>query len=388
MKVRPLRVCVAILGAIAIAVTACRSVIGYHTLTYDGVTDGGVPDGSCPTASPTVLFTTSMPLGGLFLDSTHVYTEIFNYSQEDLYELYEGLVGCPKKGCSNPNVLEDYTSIHYGVTWGSAAASDAGLFYALPTARADDSFTDAGVGFVTSADDDGGGLQIVASHLGYPYLITANGDQVYWTNDPLMLTDTDASMNWTVRTAVAGAGLQTPSLFIEGYWTVAFLLFSDSKNVYVLAGDNDYNVGLFLCPLLGAGGSGGCGGQATEFISGLPFPADGDPVDYSFAADGVGLYQADFTEGRVTRYDLISHRPTVLVTGQSGPSNIAVGATDVYWSTQSGLIYRAPKDGSGVAVPLVCGLSNILGLAVDAERAYFIATNAKGKTEVASVPLP
>ena len=335
-----------------------------------------------------MLFTTSKPLGGLFLGGSYVYAEIYNDSQPDLYDVYEGLVRCPKTGCSVPEVLEDYTTIHDGVTWGSAAASDAGLFFTLPNARSDNSFTDAGNGFVASAGFDGGGVQIIASGLGYPFLVTASGEQVYWTDDPMYLTDTDAAMSWSVRTVRAGAGAPASSLFIEGYWSVAFSLFNDTKNVYVLAGDNDGNVGLFLCPLLGAGGGGGCGGQATELVSELLFPADGDPVDYSFTADGEGLYRADLAEGRVTRYDLATHASTLLATEQSGPSNLAVGAKDLYWSTQNGLIYRVPKDGSGAAVPVVCGLSNVGALAVDAQRAYFIATNAKGQTEVASVPVP
>jgi hypothetical protein len=388
LSLRPRRVCAVVLATTAVAASACRAVIGYHAMTYDGAPDGGTLDGACPTASPTVLFTTSMQLYGLFLGADYAYAEILNDSQPDLYEPYEGLVGCPKAGCSSPEVLENYAAIHYGVTWGSAAASDAGLFYSFPTASPDDSFTDAGEGYIVSGSPDGGGLKIVASGLGYPFLVTASAERVYWTDDPMSLTNTDAAANWTVKTALAGAGQQTPSLFIEGYWSVAFYLFSDSKNVYVLAGDNAGDVGLFLCPLLGEGSAGGCGGQATEFVSGLPFPADGDPVDYSFTADGQGLFRADLAEGRVTRYDLDTHLSTVLATGQSGPSNIAVDATDVYWSTQNGLIYRAPKDGAGAATPLVCGLSDVSGLAVDSKRVYFIATNAKGQTEVASVPLP
>jgi len=91
------------------------------------------------------------------------------------------------------------------------------------------------------------------------------------------------------------------------------------------------------------------------------------------------------------RYDIVTHAPTTLATNLVSPSNIAVDAVNVYWSpAMGGVIYYLPKDGSTGASLLVCGLTNISGIAAQAGRVYFAATDTENgsRWEVASVPAP
>jgi hypothetical protein len=434
LKALPMRVWAAVLVTAAFSASACRAVIGYRSLTYDAVPDagpdstlpdgavdarvadakghdgkaqdarspdaklpdGGAWDGSCPAVSPTVLFTSSTPLlGPLFLSGAGVYAQISAGCQlSEWCSLYCGLVGCPKTGCNgDAEVLQTCSSAGLPVftAWGSAAANDAGLFRSLYTnVSVPDGGdpSDATMGEIESTDPDGGDLKVVATGLGYPYFMVATSKYVYWVDDPFDLQDNSYNTaSWSVRAAQVGGATKASSLLMPGRVGEAFGVFSDQKNMYVVASDNplaNNSWGVFSCPLDCAGTDGGCSG--SELISGV---TSAWPAGLSFAADGQYLYKAEGPAGKISRLPLDkSTGEATFVTDQLSPSNIMVGATDVFWSTEDGEIFRIPKDGSGTYSPLVCGLSAVTSLAVDSERVYFIATDDTGNQEVAYVPLP
>jgi hypothetical protein len=407
--------------ALLVAITACRGVIGYRPLTLGDANDAGPSaeggpasdaradvradstadaapspgDAACPGATPATLFTTPFQLQGLFLGGDRVYAEITNpfLVEADgavLPDPSMGLVACPKSGCSvTPDVLADYTSIVDGAAWGSAAATDGGLVYALPSASYDQSQPDGSAGFVEQAALDGGGVQLVASGLAFPLYLTSAGAIAYWVDDPFDLVFTDAAVTWSVRAAPLGRGSGPSSVFAAGFATGGVVgFFSDTKNVYVLAADAVGALGLFACPLLAAD-AGGCGGQATELISGLAYPV-GPVVNDSFAADGVNVYQAGMNSGAITSYSLETHAPVTLASGQPAPTHLTVAGAQLYWSTGRGVIFHMPKNGSQPPSPLVCGLSDVVAIASDTARVYFIASDPAnpGRAEVASVPAP
>jgi hypothetical protein len=421
LRVRLGRVVAAGAALLLGAVTACRAIIGYDPLVYGNVPDAtpmmeagprhdaakgdtGVvtphPDASCPAVKLTTLFTTSKSLQTLLLSSEYVYADIINVIDPEsdagvIPDPYVGLVACKKKGCGgSPETIVDYKAIESGSAWGSAAATDAGLLYALPTSSYDPQFSDAGAGLIETADPDGGHVHVVASKLGYPLLVVAAQKHVYWTDDPYMLTDSDAGASWSVRVDDDSPDAAPSSLFMRGFPSYTFALFSDSTNVYAVAGDDHGGVGLFLCPLLGDDGKGGCSGKPQEFISGSSLPiAEGttvfDGVD-SFAADGQYVYQAGYATGEITRHELSGNASTTLARGQSSASNLAVSGGELFWSTPGGLISHVAKDGTGEAAVLACAPASVVSLAVDDSQVYFITTdpNNSARTEVASVPLP
>ena len=397
--------------AAGLGLAACRAIIGYKPLSVETADASTRQDGdthhvsgsgdACPRLSPTTLFTTTTALGALFVGGGYVYAAIINPftpvgdgGPSPLYSANVGLVSCPKSGCNgDPRTLFDYTTIVDASAWGGATATDAGLFYTLPTATPDGGPLDAAAGSVMRAALDGTGASLVTSGLRYPYLIAAEGRGIYWTDDPASLSGS-TNVAWTVRAAESSSA--GSDLVVEGYAGGTTALFADSKNLYVLGTDESGDEGLFFCPLP-TSGAGGCNAHATEIVANIPqesgfAPPPLGPGVYSFAADGANLFEAVAEyNGQILRYDLVTHAPTVLATGQVTPSTLAVDAVYAYWTTyDSDAIYYTAKDGSTGVSRLVCGLSGVSAIAVDGARVYFEASDPKNAnaTLIASVPAP
>ena len=396
---------------------ACRAIIGYSPIVLADAGEGGsdaasLPevfaprdtsvlsdardaksaidafmgaDASCPSITPTLLFKTTLPVGALFLNGSYVYAELantFTLSDAAFAGPFEGLVGCPKQGCAGIPEATVRPTIDGGL-FGGATANDAGLFYARQNFVGD-----AAPGLLETAALDGGNVQSLLARSGYPLLMVADSEILYWADDPASSTEGMSPDPWDIKAGRLGTDPIVPRLFTLGFadGVPVYELFLDSKNVYALAGDAMGNNGLFVCPrLTSTGAGGGCPTGADELVSNVPTSTLGLPTD-SFTADGVSVYQAGSESGDITRIDLVTHAPTIVASGQVAPALILVAGSQLYWTTESGLIFHQPKDGSRPPVPLVCGLSVVTALIADDSRLYFVASVDDGYN-VASVPL-
>jgi hypothetical protein len=374
---------VSTVGRLALAalagLAACRDVVGYRRIALG---DASTADASCGGAAPTVLFKTSRPIVSLVLSSSYVYAEVENPYSADAHGLqgaYAAFLGCPKAGCGGaPETLDDGTRLPAGSALGSVASSDAGLFYALDVADGGEP------GELERVDADGGGAHVLVSHAGYPYLAIADDTSLYWTDDPEYLAGGVDGVAWSAKAAKLGASPLVPSLFMRGNAGQTYAAFLDNKNVYVVADDPEGSVGLFVCARLLADGTGGCGGAATELLTGLG-EAGANPD--ACAADGEYAYRAAKKSGKILRTNLSTRAETTLATGQDMPQSLALGGSDLYWSTASGEIVGMPKDGSSPPVSRACAPAGVVTLATDEKDLYFVAASG-AEFAVESVPLP
>lgn len=103
------------------------------------------------------------------------------------------------------------------------------------------------------------------------------------------------------------------------------------------------------------------GGTVTTLTAGWPG---------GFTMDAMFLYWTDPGEGTVKRRPLDgSEKETVLATGQTDPTEMAVGGSWVCWLSE-GQVHRASKDGSGTETTFGMGMPR--RLAADSQNAYWI----------------
>ncbi len=107
--------------------------------------------------------------------------------------------------------------------------------------------------------------------------------------------------------------------------------------------------------------------DASGQSSGYSNEASAAPMLY-----GSGLYWANFSNGTIMAANPDGTGVRALVTGQSNPFGVAVGASYIYWANDvtAGTINRANLDGSGVTT-LVTDQANPYGVAVDATHIYW-----------------
>jgi hypothetical protein len=397
----------------ALALAACRGIIGYKDITLESSErEGGpsLPDGalpprdagvdapSCTSGSPVVLFNTQQLIETLIVSSTWVYGELPN----DIYldagitapafvGEYSGLIGCEKSGCNMvPVTVSDLSGFPPRSSFGSAAPNEAGLYYAFQKPLVDGSAP----GILETSNAAGKQVAVLGADDDFPLYVAVDDSWFYWIDDPTVSTNGNSPKPWSVRVAQIGANPFTSTQFFSGFGPdyPTFQIFLDSVNVYALAGDGASGgefIGLFSCPRLVADGGGGCQGMATEIVSRISYDSEGYGPTDSFAADGEYVYQAGSVSSTITRTALADHTQKVLAANLSSPAFIVVAGSQLYWASPSGIIYRMAKDGSEPPVPFVCSLSNVGALAADNERLYFVGPAAKSSEgyEIASVAL-
>jgi hypothetical protein len=136
----------------------------------------------------------------------------------------------------------------------------------------------------------------------------------------------------------------------------------------------------------GSVSDGGAGNEAGD--------ADGAPLPDSGGSDGAGPSPGDGAALDVDAGCPGGVTPTVLATGQAGPTSIVSDGVNVYWidnSPSAGTVHSVMKlpVGGGTPVAVATNLNNPSYLAVDATNAYWTdaASTFPGGTILMSAPL-
>jgi hypothetical protein len=113
---------------------------------------------------------------------------------------------------------------------------------------------------------------------------------------------------------------------------------------------------------------------------------------FNIAVDATNVYWTDQgtspTTGRVMKTPILGGPLTALASGQLLPQSIAVDGTNVYWVNMGtspgfndGSVMKVPISGAGMPTTLASGQKGLLGIAVDTKNVYF------GGADVGGVPI-
>jgi hypothetical protein len=188
-----------------------------------------------------------------------------------------------------------------------------------------------------------GGYDIVASNVPYPTDVATDGTNVYWAQG----ADPNRAL---MAKPVGGGGAATLAVGnIDGI--------AGFGGVVVYSAFPNGNPVLMSVPATG-------GTPTTLYSGGLVGATDG--VNAYFVTDSGSVGQVPVGGGPVT----------ILATGQSGFSQLAIDATSVYWGSgpdgtlANGTIVKAPI-GGGTLTTLATGQASPIGIAVDTAYVYW-----------------
>jgi hypothetical protein len=113
---------------------------------------------------------------------------------------------------------------------------------------------------------------------------------------------------------------------------------------------------------------------------GNPYLLAGMPIDSGVAVDATDVYFC--TVGAVKKAPKAGGAATTIATFSGAVSDIAVDATDVFWTDfGNGKVWKAPKAG-GAPTQLASGQAGAHGIALDAANVYFTAQTAGNVVKV------
>ena len=112
------------------------------------------------------------------------------------------------------------------------------------------------------------------------------------------------------------------------------------------------------------------GGASTELASAKRPKLSTGPNGYNgMALDDSGVYVADSGNGRILKFALTAGKPQPLATGLKKPFDLAMDASNVYFSLAGGELMMVPKSG-GKTTKLTAGLVENARIAADAGTVY------------------
>jgi hypothetical protein len=187
--------------------------------------------------------------------------------------------------------------------------------------------------------------------------IAVGSSGVYWTNDQAPGTLFGVGLSGgTAQTLASGGGIDSQSCGIA----------VQGANIYSM-GTSSTPVATFLLSVPVSGGA--------------PTKLWTSPVPNGLlcvAVDAASVYWTDGAGGTVNSLPFAGGTPTVIASGQSGPADLVVDGTSVYWLDTNGSVMKAPI-GGGPAVTLATGQGVSAGtmasaIAVDATSVYWTQT--------------
>jgi hypothetical protein len=316
--------------------TACRDVVGIHSITY---TEGG----SCTGATPTLVFSSTASYDALSAQGGFVFAGVTS----------AGIDRCPIAGCAVPSSI---ITVGSSVSFIDSTVTTNAIDYTLQGDGADGGTG----GEIHSAALDGTSDTIAfATNAKYPEVVASSGTRIFWVDDEYTYGGTG---NDAVDCIGCSAG---DAPWITNLPGSAYGIVADANTVYVLADA----ASLTDLVVLGCSINTACGNSPRTVISGI----DSSTEQTQIASDGTFFYIARENAAEVTRVDATGNK-TPIVSSQDVIA-IAVDATagNLYYGTTGGVIGRVKSDGSTEPTALACNQDSVTAIAVDDQNVYFLA---------------
>ncbi len=320
--------------------TACRDVVGIHSITY---TEGG----SCTGATPTLVFSSTASYDTLSAQGGFVFAEVTS----------AGIDRCPIAGCAVPSSI---ITVGSSVSFIDSAVTTNAIDYTLQGLGADGG---TGGEIHTTALDGTNDTIALATNTKYPEVVassaSSSGTRIFWVDDEYGFGGTGDD---TVDCIGCSAGDATWITNLPGS---AYGIVADANTVYVLADA----ASLTDLVVLGCSVNAACGDSPRTVISGV----DASTTQTQIASDGTYFYIARENAAEVARIDATGNKTTVI--SSQDVIAIAVDATagNLYYGTTGGVIGRVRSDGSTEPTPLACNQDSVTAVAVDDQNVYFLA---------------
>jgi hypothetical protein len=360
------------------ALVSCKLLASYEEVEYapdvgvggnEGGADGGVDEGGCLVPTPTTLFSTGNSLSQLYTSNGRLFIELDDTNND------RGVLACDPNDCTQPKTL-----IAPITQLGSSAPGPDGVYYTLSSAMNAD---DGGPDYTGEIDLVGdAGKKLVASGLGFSYLLGVAQEGTFYTDDPQNPTASSSGESSLNRVADGGSASWFGGMFST--YQVAI----GSSRVFVLADTSSATVStsVFACSLQAP-----CG-KSPKVVA-----TEVDGTQGSIAVDGDTLFYAQSSSLSIFKVGT-DGGATAIATAQSTPTNLLVDGDYVYWiadtqmnaaaSTFVGDVRRTKKDGTGTVERVVCGLSSPSLLTSDADHLYFSTSDANATATVLRADKP
>ncbi len=385
---------VGLVGLVVLGVLpSCRGIAGIDDFTYvpdfvdaasdaqlsvDGGHDGGsaADSGAC-NVTPTVIYSTTDTLYGVFLQGGRLFFETFSAANNST-----SVASCDPANCVaiTPYILADPTLWTEDITNTHIYWSDVGA-----------KLTDGGPAkngsiSVITWPGDAGPKTAVSSALNYPNYLreTADESQVFFTDDPnndfTVQPGPATLLKCTLPTCASpvlwGSGFFTTYAMVMGASRVFFMASSD------LAGSKK--------ALLACSQTAPCDMPPKKLLEGQALNNE------SFAESNDSIFITSADQNAIIQI-APSGAITTFAANQTTPASLGIDSGWVYWFavTQSqgkssfiADLRRKKLDGSGSVETLLCGLNTPSQVHFDLDHVYIAEASTSASTKIERIPKP